>query len=1614
MMKKIPQLVALAIVVLIIGGIIYFGKNYTVSELLKNSRSSFLTPEETTLGDGNIKPLDQWMATTSPVTGITQRTYGKDLVLSGLESLSCLGTDSNGVVTAGSCVGGGGTFPFTVNAGYNSTTSVIGFFNGIFSNSSTTLNGAIRFPSLANGGLAVVNGLVYSGATTTYSGGLVYSNGNVTASCVAITGSADLCDGNDASGGAGTSAFEVATTSDIAVSQLSYIAKTGGRTTLASVATTSATCSGSVSCSQFTVIGSSPITLTGSNTGTFPFTATTNYNSTSTAIGFFAGLFSNSSTTINSNFFLPTLTAGALFTGTNGIVKTVATSTPTLTAPITYSGTLGSFLGGVSGAFDCTSASSGVKGCLTGTDWDTFNNKQGTITVSFPIQKTANALSWVGLATSSALTSGRVIYSTGVNTIADVATSSLAVGSSITSSGTLGSQIGGTASSLSLNMANPNTWTALQTFANSSTSLGSFNYASSTLYFGAGLANCSSENMLTWTNGRFGCESDTAGSGSSFPFSADSNYGQVVYSTSTPTLWFKSGLFASSTSHFVNASTTQITTNDIFFRNNSDADNRIIKVEDQTTTDQDGNDLYIIGSAGNGTGAIGSIYIQDSNSGSYLEVSDNNGIAINSAQDYIFFSSGTSNYNFSGPIYGADLNFSGISGSAKTFTFPNQSGTLCLTTTCSGTFPFDTTVGYNSTTSVIGFMNGLFSNSSTTINSNFFLPTLTAGALYTGSNGAVRTVATSSLAVGSSISSSGTLGKLLGGTDSTLSLNMANPNTWTALQTFNYSSTTYASFVTASTTNFTFGGVTGNKWTDFCTSITGSASLCDGDDAVGAGSSKWTDDGTFTYLTSTTDDLVVGASTIALAPFYWDVSATTSYIGNGGNGDSYTTYGKNGYQWTTGYDDTDATFAISSSTVLGTNNALTINKLGRLSFNYSSSTLYSSFNTASSTFANIGTLTLSTTTAGILKTSATGVVYSDTSATYGDVNVNSYIHSSTTIPKTYTANIFTALNTFTNASSTLFSSTYASSTNYLGGGLTTCTGNSFLQYTSSNFFSCAVASGGGSDPFTHPFAGSSATTSLMLFNGNASTSIQSVFGALYVGGTATSTILGDMATSTIIGKMAIGSSTMAMNNGFLSITAQENNPIQANIQNKSAGSSASSDWVATANNGSDSSHYINMGINGSGGGIAPFTTANHSYLYSIEDPLNIGALGASSYITFNTTGGTSPIERARITEKGYLGIGSSSPIANLTVIGGGATNPSFIVATTSNFNGNGTQAPIIFATATTTGDMDYSRVAIGTTTQWGNGGIRDQFLVSGRTYSTWRENKCDFMTGVSNALTGDTVNAATTLNAGVLCDIWTFDEDTDGGMEVSTRSYPPFVRVRGSTAGNLAAGEGAALTTRNIAVQPSVNPVLEAWVRTPSTVDTTTAMYMIGFIDTAFDGDYGSEPTNGVYFIASSTNATSNTWKAVVRSAGTSVVVNTGIATSSTAFAKLRVETTGTNATFLINGNVVARIVTTMPAVDMTPVLSSAIALTGGVATSIRNLDISLIRLWVDDPVGTIPLGNSTTEEIMSEDSPPTNDSQFLVNPITEKPLSTGGMTNLFVGLVISYIIYNEYKKRYA
>jgi hypothetical protein len=73
--------------------------------------------------------------------------------------------------------------------------------------------------------------------------------------------------------------------------------------------------------------------------------------------------------------------------------------------------------------------------------------------------------------------------------------------------------------------------------------------------------------------------------------------------------------------------------------------------------------------------------------------------------------------------------------------------------------------------------------------------------------------------------------------------------------------------------------------------------------------------------------------------------------------------------------------------------------------------------------------------------------------------------------------------------------------------------------------------------------------------------------------------------------------------------------LQLNIQNTNQGVSASSDVVATANNGDENNNYINMGIN-SENFNGPIGEGNDAYLYSTGNNLHIGNTKAGKHLGF--------------------------------------------------------------------------------------------------------------------------------------------------------------------------------------------------------------------------------------------------------------------------------------------------------------------------------------------------------------------------------------------------------------
>ncbi len=152
--------------------------------------------------------------------------------------------------------------------------------------------------------------------------------------------------------------------------------------------------------------------------------------------------------------------------------------------------------------------------------------------------------------------------------------------------------------------------------------------------------------------------------------------------------------------------------------------------------------------------------------------------------------------------------------------------------------------------------------------------------------------------------------------------------------------------------------------------------------------------------------------------------------------------------------------------------------------------------------------------------------------------------------------------------------------------------------------------------------------------------------------------------------LQVGAGT-ALPNSIASFFATVNNYSQINNQNFSNGGNASTDYIATADNGSDTTYYVDLGINSSGYNNASYTItgANDSYLYANNKSLAIGTAenNAANAIKFHTGGTLAANERMRIDNSGNVGIGTMSPLKTFHVA---SSNTPISPALYSEYMGN--------------------------------------------------------------------------------------------------------------------------------------------------------------------------------------------------------------------------------------------------------------------------------------------------------------------------------------------------------
>jgi hypothetical protein len=467
-------------------------------------------------------------------------------------------------------------------------------------------------------------------------------------------------------------------------------------------------------------------------------------------------------------------------------------------------------------------ATGAVSGLLSSTDWTTFNNKQATISATFPIILSGATLSFGGLSTSTAAVQGNIPYFSGANTFANVATTALSVTAPITFSGTLGAQIGGSAGSFGCTTASGSTagclpsadWTSFNSRLSTTTvallDKGIFfsttsadawgvtkgylttvdisantnlaatypviltgdtlsvpatstlygNLGTGVLFNNAGTVTASSTlglsviDCVRITGSSALCDGDdaTGGGGGAWPWTISSNFGVTVNSTSTPT-WFTAGMHASGTSQFVYASSTAISAVSGFFTNLTiGADTLAEYISDTagafftgntetgiTVTYQDADntvDVVCDTASGSTFGCLASadwtLFNQKVSTSSIDTIAEVETLwgainvivstEIDTCSEFIGILSGTGTCG--SIVYSAGPTFTG------TVTYANITGTNATSTTLSATF--------SSTTKA------MFNEASTTRATIFSLttPTITSAVLVAGSGGVVAAAST--------------------------------------------------------------------------------------------------------------------------------------------------------------------------------------------------------------------------------------------------------------------------------------------------------------------------------------------------------------------------------------------------------------------------------------------------------------------------------------------------------------------------------------------------------------------------------------------------------------------------------------------------------------------------------------------------------------------------------------------------------------------------------------------------------------------------------------------------------------------------------------------------------
>jgi hypothetical protein len=181
-----------------------------------------------------------------------------------------------------------------------------------------------------------------------------------------------------------------------------------------------------------------------------------------------------------------------------------------------------------------------------------------------------------------------------------------------------------------------------------------------------------------------------------------------------------------------------------------------------------------------------------------------------------------------------------------------------------------------------------------------------------------------------------------------------------------------------------------------------------------------------------------------------------------------------------------------------------------------------------------------------------------------------------------------------------------------------------------------------------------------------------------------------------------------------------NNYLQLNIQNTNQGTNASSDVVATADNGNETTNYIDMGINGENYNAGFIGGINDAYLYSTGNHLHIG--NASNFPVQIFAGGSDVDihNKLELNPNDQHLMSGSLDISGSLSVRGTLTSSGLLTNGTNTILGNTVMSGSSTIQGITT--MTGSLLITGSTTQRGNNTLIGNTSLSGSIIISGSEN----------------------------------------------------------------------------------------------------------------------------------------------------------------------------------------------------------------------------------------------------------------------------------------------------